>query len=442
MLSNTTALTPKPAGLPPAMPQPAMAALPATGHAVGASFAQILHDQPDLPPPAEHTDPVPSKADGAGEAAASATNAATLRRNQANAAAARQAPATRQPAAADATAAARPIDTAKAADDSGEAASVTTHDDASTAGLNEFTQLIGLTTPAQSPVPTPAAAANPQPGHDAAADPTRAEPAIQGLQAARTGRVADEEPGRTDNGSTHAADDRPSNERRPAAAPATRPAEAPRATSADLAAATDRAAARSSSGDALQAASTTGSSSAPRMPSSLDASPPGFAAALAQALPTAAVAAAPLSASGQVQAPVHSSAFAPELGARISLLAVDGVQQAELQLNPAEMGPVSVQIVVDGSQAHVSFHAAEAETRQALEQSLADLAAALQGQGLTLSGGGVFQQASRDANQGAEDDPRTPEGRDHRAGGNAGGSSADRAAVPTRRGIGLLDTFA
>mgnify|MGYP003704175263 CR=1 FL=1 len=49
-----------------------------------------------------------------------------------------------------------------------------------------------------------------------------------------------------------------------------------------------------------------------------------------------------------IQAPLHSAAFGPELGTRVSLLAVDGVQKAELQLNPTDMGPVSVQIVVDG----------------------------------------------------------------------------------------------
>ncbi|HEY9109889.1 MAG TPA: flagellar hook-length control protein FliK, partial [Roseateles sp.] len=143
-----------------------------------------------------------------------------------------------------------------------------------------------------------------------------------------------------------------------------------------------------------------------------------------------------------VQAPLHSNAFAPELGARVSLLAVDGVQQAELQLNPADMGPVSVQITVDGSQAQVSFHALQAETRQALEQSLPDLAAALQGQGLTLSGGGVFQQAQRDADHGEDrsDAGRSP--RASRSGNDRVGGTAAATTAPVRRTVGLLDTFA
>jgi flagellar hook-length control protein FliK len=151
---------------------------------------------------------------------------------------------------------------------------------------------------------------------------------------------------------------------------------------------------------------------------------------------------APPPADAAVRAPLHSPDFAPELGARVSLLAVDGVQQAELQLNPADMGPVSVQITVDGSQAQVSFHAAQAETRQALEQSLPELAAALQGQGLTLSGGGVFQQAARDKDHGQQAQGGEGADRGTRRGAGPVGATAAGAATPPRRTVGLLDTFA
>ncbi|MGS0755250.1 flagellar hook-length control protein FliK [Roseateles sp. GG27B] len=91
--------------------------------------------------------------------------------------------------------------------------------------------------------------------------------------------------------------------------------------------------------------------------------------------------------------PLFEPAFAPAMAARLSLLAANGVQTAQLHLNPAELGPVAVQIVVDGQQAQVSFHAEQAATCAVLERSLPDLAAALRDAGLTLSGGGVFQQA-------------------------------------------------
>jgi len=90
----------------------------------------------------------------------------------------------------------------------------------------------------------------------------------------------------------------------------------------------------------------------------------------------------------------------------------------------------------------VSFHAAHAETRAALEKSLPDLAAALQGQGLTLSGGGVFQQAPRDSSESSDREEGT--GRSARAGSisRIGAAGTSTAATPARRTVGLLDTFA
>jgi len=94
-------------------------------------------------------------------------------------------------------------------------------------------------------------------------------------------------------------------------------------------------------------------------------------------------------------AAVDTPAFAPSLGATLSLLARDGVQHAQLSLHPAELGPVAVQIAVDGTQARIDFHAAHAATRAALEAALPDLAAALRDSGLTLAGGGVFDQSPK-----------------------------------------------
>ena len=98
--------------------------------------------------------------------------------------------------------------------------------------------------------------------------------------------------------------------------------------------------------------------------------------------------------------PLASSEFAQALGVQMSVLATDGVQRAELQLNPAEMGPVSVRIVIDGSSAQVDFGADMAATRQAIEAGLPELAGALRDAGFTLTGGGVSQHSrGRDESQ-------------------------------------------
>lgn len=95
----------------------------------------------------------------------------------------------------------------------------------------------------------------------------------------------------------------------------------------------------------------------------------------------------------QIDAAVDSPLFAPALGSQLSLLARDGVRSALLQLHPAEMGPISVAIALDGNAARIDFQALRADTRSLIEASLPALAGALQDAGLTLAGGGVFEQA-------------------------------------------------
>jgi flagellar hook-length control protein FliK len=391
--------------------------MPGSGSAGGPSFAQFLNDQPALPAPPAHADATPREPEAREPAPPPAAANPNVRRQAAPAPTPAKPAAPARSSAADATPPAR-TDTRAVADDAGNdegdtrVGSTDSPDKPETAGLDEFNQLIGLTTPvapATMPVQGTVHA-----GHAGPAKPE--EPADDRKPAVARVDIASSSP----------------TERRPAEAPAREPAARAQAAEAGIAAA-DKPSPRST--DALQAASGTGAGSAPHPAAgSAEAGTPNFAALLAQTqLPPGAMPdAAPLAASGQVHAALHSSAFAPELAASVSLLAADGVQQAELQLNPADMGPVAVQIVVDGAQAQVSFHAVHAETRQALEQSLPDLAAALQGQGLTLSGGGVFQQAARDPDHGQGER------------GDSGGRSTSRAgsAAPVRRSVGLLDTFA
>jgi len=126
--------------------------------------------------------------------------------------------------------------------------------------------------------------------------------------------------------------------------------------------------------------------------------------------------------------PLASPEFAQALGVQMSVLATDGVQHAELQLNPAEMGPVSVQIVIDGTRAHVDFGADLAATRQAIEAGLPELAGALRDAGFTLTGGGVSQHSG--GRSGAQDPGRDTGGNARR---DTDASSVAVAAAGTAR---------
>lgn len=407
MISTAQSLPPK-----PAMPPSAAAPAPAQP-AGGPSFAQFLTEQSASPAPQPAADGA-SPADTADEDRNQTRRLAAQRRNAQAPAPHPLAPATTA-GKADAEPAA-PADASTAVQALASDAETDTDDSPETPELKEFAQLIGLTQP---PSPAPAVAL-----------PSVETQTGTGLPPADT-----DEPqrGKADKRSAPVVAERSTE-------PAGNARTEPRAEA--------RPAARSAgqivnATESRQAAAET-QTSAPA--ARTDATPTtSFAATLAQTLATPAARTdappAPLP-TATLHAPLHSPAFAPELGARVSLMAVDGVQHAELQLNPAEMGPVTVQIVVDGNQAQVSFQALQAETRQALEQSLPDLAAALQGQGLTLSGGGVSQQsAGNGAAQGdGRGQPANPDSRNSTAGGSA--EPALATAPPAHRSVGLLDAFA
>jgi flagellar hook-length control protein FliK len=120
-------------------------------------------------------------------------------------------------------------------------------------------------------------------------------------------------------------------------------------------------------------------------------------------------------ASATLPVAVHAPEFAAAFGVQVSVLAKDGVQHAELHLNPAEMGPVSIQITLDGTQARVDFGADVAATRHAIEAGLPELASALRDAGFTLAGGGVAQHSASN-------------------GGGSGGDAEGGRAAATRSG--------
>lgn len=116
--------------------------------------------------------------------------------------------------------------------------------------------------------------------------------------------------------------------------------------------------------------------------------------------PTASSATAPKAAepslpTATLLAPIDAPNFAPALATQVRWWANDGVQQAQLMLHPAEMGPVAVKIVLDGREARIDFSADLAATRGAIEAALPVLAAALDDSGLKLSGGGVHDGSAQ-----------------------------------------------
>ena len=136
----------------------------------------------------------------------------------------------------------------------------------------------------------------------------------------------------------------------------------------------------------------------------------------------------------QVSTPADAPEFREALGVQVSLLARDGVQRAELHLNPAEMGPISVHIVMDGAQARVDFGADSATTRELIESGLPELAAALRDAGFTLAGGGVSQHSA--GSQGSSPNPSDSRS-DTRSETSADASRSARLIADSPAGIRL-----
>ena len=86
-----------------------------------------------------------------------------------------------------------------------------------------------------------------------------------------------------------------------------------------------------------------------------------------------------------VRTPVGHAGFAQDLSSQIVLLARGSSQSAQLSLHPAELGPVSISIQMNGQQATISLQAAHEATREPLRQSLPQLGTMFQANGLQLA---------------------------------------------------------
>lgn len=162
------------------------------------------------------------------------------------------------------------------------------------------------------------------------------------------------------------------------------------------------------------------------------ASAPAHGARASESLPT------------PVNHPQFQQAFSERVGLWVKGLGEGESLNAELHLNPASMGSISVKIALDGRMAQVDFAAATQETRRAIEDSLPMLSAALDEVGIKLGGSAVSDQSAQSASERSQE----AAGRgSSRATGEAdedqGGARELTVATPARSGLnGRLDLYA
>ena len=101
------------------------------------------------------------------------------------------------------------------------------------------------------------------------------------------------------------------------------------------------------------------------------------------------------------EAPMQNTPWSPqfseELGERVRVFVNNGMQEARLQLTPADLGRVQITINTEGDHARVVFVAETAVARDLLDQSMPRLREMLQQSGIQLAQGDVSDQAESQA---------------------------------------------
>jgi flagellar hook-length control protein FliK len=149
--------------------------------------------------------------------------------------------------------------------------------------------------------------------------------------------------------------------------------------------------------------------------------------------------------------PVDHPAFPAHLAEQVGDSLLAGLDRAEITVTPPEMGPIRIELSLNGEQASVAFSAAQPDTRTAIEQSLPLLKSMLSEQGLQLADSSVGSGYRPPADAGAQSPAGDGAGSrgngqtDARAGG-AGTSlpaGVSGGGTPSAgRANGLLDLFA
>lgn len=160
---------------------------------------------------------------------------------------------------------------------------------------------------------------------------------------------------------------------------------------------------------------------------------PGFA----PLLPAAAAPSGALS----ISTPLTQAAWAEDFSQKITWIATQRNQSAELHLNPPQLGPLEVVLKISGDQATASFTSPHAAVREAIEQALPRLREMLAESGIMLGNAMVSDQTAKNTQDNSrKSQDKTPLAAAVGAAESVNGLEA-RVSAPSRHN-GMVDTFA
>ncbi len=142
----------------------------------------------------------------------------------------------------------------------------------------------------------------------------------------------------------------------------------------------------------------------------------------------------------EINIPVRDAGWGAALNERVTWMANSNVQNAQIRMNPPELGPLRVQVLIDAGSAQVVFDAQHASTREAIELALPRLREMLAENGLHLADVSVSDQEVHQGQAGVQRDSTTEtiSADDSIAERDDLSGSADK---PAKAKSGLIDTF-
>lgn len=137
-----------------------------------------------------------------------------------------------------------------------------------------------------------------------------------------------------------------------------------------------------------------------------------------------------------IKTPVGAPGWSDSLNQVVTLSVRDQIQEAEIRVQPRDLGPITVTLKLDGDSASVAFSAANSDTRALLESNLPQLKDTLAASGIALNGSSVdggAAQSRGEFGQGAR------QASNHN---DSNGTSESEARAPVRGLNRIVDTFA
>ena len=144
-----------------------------------------------------------------------------------------------------------------------------------------------------------------------------------------------------------------------------------------------------------------------------------------------------------ITAHLHDNKWSQQLSDRVLWLARGDMQNAQINITPAHLGPIQISLSLNGEQMTAHFVSANQEVRQALEDALPRLREMLAGAGINLGQANVGSQQQQ-----AQAEQFTAKGENSRQSSDGAILPADQHGMdttpphPIQRGQGLVDLFA